>query len=64
MVKGQVEELLIRYGKIDLLWFDGKPADQIPPALSPLSASANYSRVSSLTLDSTTQVIRTWLAIG
>ena len=25
MVKGQVEELLTRYGKIDLLWFDGKP---------------------------------------
>jgi len=24
-VKGQVEELLARYGKIDLLWFDGKP---------------------------------------
>ena len=25
MFKGQVEELLTRYGKIDLLWFDGKP---------------------------------------
>ncbi|HTK25699.1 MAG TPA: alpha-L-fucosidase [Pyrinomonadaceae bacterium] len=25
MVKGQIEELLTRYGKIDLLWFDGKP---------------------------------------
>jgi len=25
MVKGQVEEILTRYGKIDLLWFDGKP---------------------------------------
>jgi alpha-L-fucosidase len=25
MVKGQVEELLTNYGKIDLLWFDGKP---------------------------------------
>lgn len=24
MVKGQVEELLTRYGKIDVLWFDGK----------------------------------------
>jgi alpha-L-fucosidase len=24
MVKGQVEELLTQYGKIDLLWFDGK----------------------------------------
>jgi len=26
MVKGQIEELLTRYGKIDLIWFDGKPA--------------------------------------
>lgn len=25
MVKGQVEELLTNYGKIDLIWFDGKP---------------------------------------
>lgn len=25
MVKGQMTELLTRYGKIDLLWFDGKP---------------------------------------
>ncbi len=25
LVKGQIEELLTRYGKIDLLWFDGKP---------------------------------------
>jgi alpha-L-fucosidase len=25
-VNGQIEELLTRYGKIDLLWFDGKPA--------------------------------------
>ena len=25
-IKGQVEELLTRYGKIDLLWFDGGPA--------------------------------------
>jgi alpha-L-fucosidase len=25
-VKGQVEELLTRYGKIDLIWFDGGPA--------------------------------------
>jgi alpha-L-fucosidase len=25
MVKGQIEELLTGYGKIDLLWFDGKP---------------------------------------
>lgn len=29
MVKGQVEELLTRYGKIDLLWFDGT----IPPPM-------------------------------
>jgi alpha-L-fucosidase len=26
LVKGQITELLTRYGKIDLLWFDGKPA--------------------------------------
>ncbi len=25
MVRGQITELLTRYGKIDLLWFDGKP---------------------------------------
>ena len=25
MIKGQVTELLTQYGKIDLLWFDGKP---------------------------------------
>jgi alpha-L-fucosidase len=25
MVRGQVQELLTRYGKIDLLWFDGRP---------------------------------------
>ncbi len=25
MVKGEVTELLTRYGKIDLLWFDGRP---------------------------------------
>lgn len=25
LVRGQVEELLTNYGKIDLLWFDGKP---------------------------------------
>ncbi|WP_162175056.1 alpha-L-fucosidase [Paraburkholderia mimosarum] len=33
MIKGQVEELLTRYGKIDLLWFDGAipaPADGAP----------------------------------
>jgi alpha-L-fucosidase len=26
MVRGQVEELLTNYGKVDVLWFDGKPA--------------------------------------
>ena len=26
MVNGQVEELLSNYGKIDVIWFDGKPA--------------------------------------
>lgn len=26
MVKGQVEELLTHYGKIDLIWFDGTPS--------------------------------------
>ncbi len=25
MIRGQVEELLTRYGRIDLLWFDGRP---------------------------------------
>jgi alpha-L-fucosidase len=25
MVKGQIEELLSNYGKIDVIWFDGKP---------------------------------------
>jgi alpha-L-fucosidase len=30
LVKGQVEELLTRYGQIDLLWFDGKPAIRNP----------------------------------
>jgi alpha-L-fucosidase len=35
MVKGQVEELLTRYGKIDLLWFDGKPP--IPGATQVIS---------------------------
>ena len=28
MVKGQVEELLTRYGKIDYLWFDGGPSSE------------------------------------
>jgi alpha-L-fucosidase len=30
LVRGQIEELLTRYGRIDVLWFDGKPA--IPDA--------------------------------
>lgn len=37
MVKGQVEELLTRYGKIDLLWFDGSipaPARASAPRLT------------------------------
>jgi len=33
MVRGQIEELLTSYGKIDVIWFDGKPsiphADQV-----------------------------------
>lgn len=33
MVKGQIEELLTRYGKIDLLWFDGKPAVPNPTSV-------------------------------
>ena len=36
MVKGQVTELLTRYGKIDLLWFDGKPP--IPNGSSAITA--------------------------
>jgi alpha-L-fucosidase len=33
LVKGQVEELLTRYGKIDMLWFDGSiPAPKNPDA--------------------------------
>jgi alpha-L-fucosidase len=35
MVKGQVEELLTRYGTIDLLWFDGKP--RVPDGASVIS---------------------------
>lgn len=37
MIKGQVEELLTRYGKIDLLWFDGRvpaPARKEAPRLT------------------------------
>jgi len=36
MVKGQIEELLTRYGKIDLLWFDGKPPGQKGDDIIPL----------------------------
>jgi alpha-L-fucosidase len=35
MVRGQVEELLTNYGKIDLLWFDGRPP--IPDAQNVIS---------------------------
>jgi alpha-L-fucosidase len=34
LVNGQVEELLTRYGKIDLLWFDGKPSAGDNPVIS------------------------------
>ncbi|HEX3355773.1 MAG TPA: alpha-L-fucosidase, partial [Tepidisphaeraceae bacterium] len=33
-VNGQIEELLTRYGKIDLLWFDGKPSVGGNPVIS------------------------------
>jgi alpha-L-fucosidase len=36
MVKGQIEELLTRYGKIDLLWFDGRPPGQQGDDIIPL----------------------------
>ncbi len=36
LVKGQVEELLTRYGKIDLLWFDGRPRVPEPEKVVPL----------------------------
>lgn len=35
MVRGQIEELLTRYGKIDLIWFDGRP--RIPNAANVIS---------------------------
>jgi alpha-L-fucosidase len=38
MVKGQVKELLTHYGKIDLIWFDGKPP--IPNAIEVISQEA------------------------
>jgi alpha-L-fucosidase len=33
MVRGQVEELLTTYGRIDVLWFDGKPAVPNPESV-------------------------------
>ena len=33
-VNGQIEELLTRYGKIDLIWFDGKPPVGSNPVIS------------------------------
>jgi len=33
-VNGQIEELLTRYGKIDLIWFDGKPATGKQPLIT------------------------------
>jgi alpha-L-fucosidase len=36
LVKGQIEELLTNYGKIDVLWFDGKPS--IPNASAVITA--------------------------
>jgi alpha-L-fucosidase len=35
MVNGQIEELLTRYGRIDLLWFDGKPSVGTNAVISP-----------------------------
>ncbi len=35
LVKGQIEELLTRYGQIDLIWFDGKP--RVPNATNVIS---------------------------
>jgi alpha-L-fucosidase len=36
-VRGQVEELLTNYGRIDLLWFDGKPAVPNPTEIIPIA---------------------------
>ena len=33
LVRGQIEELLTRYGRIDVLWFDGKPAVPNPESV-------------------------------
>ena len=37
LVGGQVEELLTRNGKVDVLWFDGKPAIPNPAAAIPMA---------------------------
>jgi alpha-L-fucosidase len=37
MVRGQIEELLTRYGKIDLLWFDGRPPGQQGDDIMPIA---------------------------
>jgi len=37
MVCGQIEELLTRYGKIDLLWFDGGPSHPMRGDLFPIA---------------------------
>ena len=37
MVRGQIEELLTRYGKIDLLWFDGHPPGQEGDDIIPIA---------------------------
>jgi alpha-L-fucosidase len=36
MVRGQIEELLTRYGKVDLLWFDGRAPVPNPGEIIPL----------------------------
>lgn len=35
MVRGQIEELLTRYGKIDVMWFDGGPSHPLGGQLFP-----------------------------
>jgi alpha-L-fucosidase len=36
MVRGQIEELLTRYGKIDVMWFDGGPSHPLHGKLFPI----------------------------
>jgi alpha-L-fucosidase len=38
-LRGQVNELLTNYGKVDLLWFDGKPAPLSPEEIRKLQPS-------------------------